>query len=56
MVEKEALEFETQSVLGTAVVFDWGKMVGILPVYETKEDALADFPDGPVVEIRSMEV
>ncbi len=28
-----------------------GKVVGYLPVYETKEDALADYPDAEIREI-----
>lgn len=33
------------------VVVDPQKMVGYLPVYETREDALADFPNAELVEI-----
>jgi len=29
-----------------------GKMVGYCPVYATREDALADFPNKEVVEVR----
>ena len=34
------------------VVFDAGKMIGYLPVYDTSEDALADYPDTEVIMVR----
>ena len=34
---------------------DNGKMAGFLPVYETREDALADYPDAELAEIRPKE-
>ena len=37
-----------------SVVVDKGKMVGYLPVYETREDALVDFPKAELIEIREI--
>ena len=34
------------------VSIDPGKMKGYLPVYATREDALADFPNAELVEIK----
>jgi len=34
------------------VVIDEGKMIGFLPVYETLEDAKADYPNADYMEIR----
>lgn len=34
------------------IVIDPEKMIGYLPVYETREDALADYPDEQLQEIR----
>ena len=31
--------------------WEMGKVIGFLPVYKTEEDALADYPDGPLMEI-----
>ncbi len=31
-----------------------GKMVGYLPVYDTREDALADYPNANLTEIREV--
>ena len=33
------------------ITIDAGKMVGYLAVYATREDAEADWPDGPFAEI-----
>jgi hypothetical protein len=33
------------------VTFDLGKMLGYLPVYETREDAEKDYPDGPFATV-----
>ena len=32
------------------IVTDKGKMIGFLPVYNTREDALTDFPNAQVIE------
>ena len=32
-----------------------GKMIGFLPVYETKEDALADYPNAKTLEVREVQ-
>ncbi len=49
-------EFEpspkNRSAFPVEIKVDKGKMVGYLPVYETKEDALADYPDAKLMEIR----
>ena len=34
------------------ILLEKGRMVGFLPVYETREDALADYPDAELREIR----
>ena len=34
------------------VTIDSGKMVGFLPVYDTREDALLDFPEAKLMEIK----
>jgi hypothetical protein len=31
---------------------DAGKSVGLLPVYNTREDALSDYPDAELAEVR----
>lgn len=31
---------------------DTGKIIGFLPVYKTREDARADFPDAPLQEFK----
>ena len=49
-------EFEPQTLNRLPVIFDTGKMVGYLPVYENKEDALRDFPNHHVMEIISKDV
>lgn len=36
------------------ITIDTGKMVGYLPAYETREDALADFPDAKLMEIEKV--
>lgn len=33
---------------------DAGKMIGYIPVYETIEDALSEFPNANVLEIREV--
>lgn len=35
-------------------VWEMGKLIGFLPVYRTEEDALADYPDGPMVEVEEV--
>jgi len=47
-------EFEPspESFFQVSVKVDKGKMAGFLPVYETREDALMDFPGASVIEIR----
>lgn len=37
------------------VNLDSGLMSGYLPVYDTKEDAEAEYPDGPFGQIREIE-
>lgn len=32
-----------------------GPMVGYLPVYETREDAEREYPDGPFMRLRQVE-
>ena len=32
------------------IVTDKGKMIGFLPVYDTREDALIDFPNAQIFE------
>ena len=34
------------------VIIDKGKMIGFLPVYETLDDAKADYPEADYMEIR----
>ena len=36
------------------VIIDKGKMIGFLPVYETLEDARADYPNANYMEIRKV--
>ena len=36
------------------ITVDVGKMVGFLPVYRTREEALEDFPDAKLAEIREL--
>ena len=52
----QKFEFEAVSFrFPIPVRVDTGKMVGFLPVYETREDALADYPDAELAEIRLKE-
>ncbi len=37
------------------VVIESGKMIGFLPVYTTRGDALTDFPDAKLMEIKEGE-
>ena len=48
-------EMETCSTPPLPVKVEKDKMIGFLAVYKTKEDALADFPSGPVMEIAKIE-
>ena len=34
---------------------DKGKMIGYLPVYETKEDAMEDYPDAKFLEAKEVQ-
>lgn len=34
------------------ITVEKGKMVGFLPIYNTREDALTDFPNAKIVEVR----
>lgn len=48
-------KFEWQTSFGLkAYLHPDERMVGFLPVYETREEALADWPEGPVAEIREV--
>ena len=42
-------------VLGLEVVVDPGKSTGYLPIYATKEDAEAEFPDGPFAQVQEIQ-
>lgn len=52
-------DFEVEPSPGNVLQFPYpitierGKMVGFLPVYETREDALGDFPEAKLIEVRS---
>ena len=56
VMRMQDFEFEPSRVMGLAVKIDSGKMIGYLPVYATREDAKADFPDGPFAEVREIAV
>ncbi|MES2348971.1 MAG: hypothetical protein V4641_15530 [Pseudomonadota bacterium] len=48
-------KFEMQTSFGIeARLHPDEHMVGFLPVYKTREEALADWPEGPVAEIREV--
>lgn len=51
-VVMEVQRFEVKQTLPLKVVLDFAPMCGYLPVYESKEDAMKDFPEGPFQEIR----
>ena len=36
------------------ITIERGKMIGFLPVYNTKEGALSDFPNSQVLEVREV--
>jgi len=54
-------DFEFEPVPGQLVKLpfpikiDKGKMVGFLPVFQTEEDAHADYPLAKLIEIRKVE-
>ena len=45
-------DFETKAGFPIPIEIDASPAVGFLPVYATREDALADYPDSDLVEIR----
>ncbi len=45
---------ENRFQLPLPVVVDKGKMVGYLPIYNTMEDALADFPESTIALIEEV--
>ena len=48
----QKFEIEPRTSLDIEVGINAGKMVGYLPVYKTREDALADFPDSQLIEVK----
>lgn len=56
LVQKVELESKSPRIfpfpVTVDVTVDMGKMIGYLPCYETKEDALADYPDAPIVQAK----
>ena len=38
--------------LPVPIKLEKGKMIGFLPVYQTKEDALSEFPNAKIIEVR----
>lgn len=45
-------ELEDTGLKTINVTIDSEKKIGFLPIYKTREDALGDYPDGPIREIR----
>ncbi len=53
VLKLQPFEFETSNPLAfLGVKVDTGKMAGYLPVYNTSEDALRDFPGAKLAEIK----
>ena len=48
-------DFEFESPLPIPIKVNMGKMLGYLPIYATREDALTDFPNAQLAEIREVE-
>jgi len=55
VMRMQDFEFEPSRVMGLAVKIDSGKMIGYLPVYATREDAEAEYPDGPFAQVREFD-
>ena len=57
VMNMQKFEFDTipSHILPFPISYDMGKIIGYLPCYQTKEDALKDFPDGDIKEARFKE-
>ena len=55
VMNKQSFEFEAMSPsFHPNFEIDTGKMIGFLPVYATIEDALAEYPNAKVLEIKEV--